>query len=70
VLYGARVSLSVGLSSVMLSILLGCFVGTVAGAAGGPVDGMLMRIVDVVLAIPGILVAIGIVAFHVGVRRD
>jgi len=63
VLYGARVSLSVGLASVLVSVLLGCLVGAVAGAVGGIVDNILMRTVDVVLAIPGILLAIGIVAF-------
>jgi peptide/nickel transport system permease protein len=63
VLYGARVSLAVGLASVFISVMLGCIIGTIAGATGGIVDNILMRTVDVLLAIPGILLAIGIVAF-------
>ena len=63
ILYGARISLLVGLSSMLVALLLGGFIGAVAGAAGGVVDGALMRFVDVFLAIPQILLAIGIVAF-------
>jgi peptide/nickel transport system permease protein len=63
ILYGARISLLVGFGSVVVAVLLGSFVGAIAGAAGGKLDGILMRFVDVFLAIPGILLAIGIVAF-------
>ena len=63
ILYGARISLLVGFGSVVVAVLLGSFVGAIAGAAGGKLDGILMRVVDVFLAIPGILLAIGIVAF-------
>jgi len=63
VLYGARISLAVGFAAVVIALLLGGAIGAVAGGIGGRVDAILMRIVDVFLAIPGILLAIGIVAF-------
>jgi peptide/nickel transport system permease protein len=63
ILYGARVSLLVGVVSVLMGLLMGGFVGAAAGAMGGRVDNVLMRVVDVLLAIPGILLAIGIVAW-------
>jgi peptide/nickel transport system permease protein len=63
VIYGARVSLVVGVVSVIMGLTMGGVVGALAGALGGRVDNVLMRIVDVVLAIPGILLAIGIVAW-------
>jgi len=63
VVYGARISLLVGLGSVIFGVILGGFVGAIAGAAGGRADNVLMRVVDVLLAIPGILLAIGIVAW-------
>ena len=63
VVFGARISLIAGLSSVVVGVFLGALIGAVAGAAGGRVDNVLMRGVDVLLAMPGILLAIGIVAF-------
>lgn len=63
ILYGARLSLLVGVGSVLMGLLLGGTVGAIAGAAAGRFDSVLMRIVDVMLAIPGILLAIGIVAW-------
>ena len=63
ILYGARISLLVGLGSVIVGVVLGGLVGAVAGAAGGRVDNVLMRVVDVLLSVPGILLAIGIVAW-------
>jgi peptide/nickel transport system permease protein len=63
ILYGARVSLLVGVVSVLMGLLMGGLVGAAAGAMGGRVDNVLMRVVDVLLAIPGILLAIGIVAW-------
>jgi peptide/nickel transport system permease protein len=63
VLYGAQVSLYVGVVSVIMGLTMGGVVGAIAGAAGGRVDNILMRVVDVLLAIPGILLAIGIVAW-------
>jgi peptide/nickel transport system permease protein len=63
ILYGARVSLLVGVGSVIMALFMGGMVGAAAGAVGGKVDNVLMRIVDVMLSIPGILLAIGIVAW-------
>ena len=62
ILYGARLSLVLGLASVAVGLLLGGLLGTVAGSFGGLVDGVLMRIVDMLLAIPGLLLAVGVVA--------
>jgi peptide/nickel transport system permease protein len=63
VLYGARISLTVGVVAVLFGLIGGTVVGAIAGGAGGVVDGVLMRVVDVLLAVPGILLAIGIVAW-------
>lgn len=62
ILYGARTSLVVALVAVSLGTLLGVAVGAVAAAVGGWVDTVLMRLVDVMLAIPGLLLAIGLAA--------
>lgn len=61
-IYGARVSVAVGLSVVVLAGLAGTLVGAVAGFAGGRVDALIMRVTDVFLAFPGILMAIALVA--------
>jgi peptide/nickel transport system permease protein len=63
VLYGARISLTVGSVAVFFGLVLGSVVGALAGGAGGILDSVLMRITDVLLAVPGILLAIGIVAW-------
>ena len=63
ILYGAQVSLVVAVGSVIMALIFGGLIGAFAGAAGGKVDNVLMRIVDVLLSIPGILLAIGIVAW-------
>jgi peptide/nickel transport system permease protein len=63
ILYGAQISLYVGVVSVFMGITIGGLLGALAGGFGGQVDGLLMRVVDVLLAIPGILLAIGIVAW-------
>jgi peptide/nickel transport system permease protein len=63
VLYGARISMTVGVIAVVFGLIGGTTVGAIAGGAGGRVDGFLMRVVDVLLAVPGILLAIGIVAW-------
>jgi len=61
-LFGARVSLAVGIAVVMLAGALGTLIGALSGYAGGAVDATLMRLSDVVLAFPGILLAIALVA--------
>ena len=60
-IYGARISLLVGLTSVAISAPVGVAVGLVAGYAGGRLGDMLMRLADVQLAIPNILLTIAIV---------
>lgn len=57
-MYGARISLAVGLASVVLSLLVGVSLGLLAGFLGGWVDGLLMRLCDVMLSFPAILVAL------------
>jgi peptide/nickel transport system permease protein len=61
-LYGGRVSLSVGLVSTAISLLIGVFLGAIAGYAGGWVDNLIMRIVDVVMCFPFFVIAIAIAA--------
>ena len=62
ILYGARVSLTVGLVAVLLAGAIGVPIGLVAGYYGGKVDTIVMRLADVQLAIPGLLLAIALVA--------
>jgi len=62
VFYGARVSLAVGVLVACISAVLGLGVGAVAGYAGGRTDELVMRGIDVLLAFPGILLAIGLSA--------
>ena len=57
-MYGARISLAVGLTSVLLSVLIGVVVGLLAGFLGAWVDAFLMRLCDVMLSFPPILVAL------------
>ncbi len=62
VIWGARVSLQVGVSVVVISTLIGVLLGAVSGYFGGVVDTAVMRTCDVLLAFPGILLAIAMVA--------
>jgi peptide/nickel transport system permease protein len=57
-MYGARISLAVGLASVLLSVVIGVTLGLLAGFLGGWVDAFLMRVCDVMLSFPAILVAL------------
>ncbi|CAN5844201.1 ABC transporter permease [soil metagenome] len=59
---GARISLLVGLAVVSVSSMLGMFFGSVAGYFGGRVDDVISRVIDVLMAFPGILLAIALVA--------
>jgi peptide/nickel transport system permease protein len=59
---GARISLFVGLSVVSISAVLGTAIGAIAGYAGGRIDDAIGRVMDVLLAFPGILLAIALVA--------
>lgn len=60
--HGARVSLKVGILAVGLSIVIGGTLGAIAGFYGGYVDNTIMRIMDIFLAVPSILLAIAIVS--------
>ncbi|QDH22206.1 nickel transporter permease [Saccharibacillus brassicae] len=62
VIYGARISLLVGLLSVVGSIVVGTLLGIIAGFYGKWVDMLISRVFDILLAFPGILLAIAIVA--------
>lgn len=62
VLYGARVSLTAALAAVGLSLLIGVPLGAIAGSFGGWVDNVIMRITDVFLSFPPLLLAIAMVA--------
>jgi peptide/nickel transport system permease protein len=62
VLYGARVSLRVGFSVVLLASIIGITLGAMSGYFGGWTDTIIMRITDILLAFPGILLAIALVA--------
>jgi peptide/nickel transport system permease protein len=62
VVWGARLSLLIGVASVALAVAAGVPLGLVAGYAGGRLDSTLMRGVDVLLAFPGILLALAVVA--------
>lgn len=57
-MYGARISLAVGVASVLLSVIIGVALGLLAGFLGGWVDTVLMRVCDVMLSFPAILVAL------------
>jgi peptide/nickel transport system permease protein len=61
-LHGARISLGVGALSVLLALLLGTALGTLAGLRGGWLDEGLTRLIDVLLAFPGLLLAIALAA--------
>jgi peptide/nickel transport system permease protein len=67
VIHGARVSLAVGLGSALLAVLIGGAVGVAAGLAGPFVDGVLMRAVDVLLALPRIFLLMAALALWEGV---
>ena len=57
-MFGARISLLVGLASVLLSVIAGVSLGLLAGFLGGTVDAVIMRVCDVMLSFPAILIAL------------
>ena len=61
VVYGARTSLTVGVAAVGFAILVGTLIGAISGYLGGTSDNILMRLMDVLLAFPALLLAIAIV---------
>src|SRR5204862_209405 len=62
IFYGARLSLVIGVVAVSVGLSVGLVLGSLAGFFGGVVDTVIMRCMDIMLAIPGLLFAIGIVA--------
>jgi peptide/nickel transport system permease protein len=62
VVYGARYSLLIGVVSVAVGLSVGLILGSIAGYLGSFVDNVIMRLMDIMLSIPGLLLAIGIVA--------
>jgi peptide/nickel transport system permease protein len=62
IVYGARFSLLIGVVSVAIGLTVGLILGATAGYLGGKIDSLIMRCMDIMLAIPGLLFAIGIVA--------
>lgn len=62
VIYGARYSISIGIFAVAISVVFGIIIGALAGYFGGQVDNVLMRILDIIQAIPGMLMMIVISA--------
>ena len=62
IIWGARISLTVGVVAVSIGATLGILVGLVSGFFGGAIDNLLMRIVDILLVLPTVLLALVIVA--------
>ncbi|MGB9641313.1 MAG: ABC transporter permease, partial [Anaerolineales bacterium] len=62
ILYGARLSLIIGLSTVSLAIIIGTVLGAIGGYFGGWLDNIIMRVMDVLLAFPSLILAIAIVS--------
>lgn len=62
IIYGSRISLRIGFSAVAVALLVGGFLGAMGGYYGGVLDNIIMRIMDIFLAIPGTLFAITIAA--------
>jgi len=62
IIYGARISIVIGVFAVGFAILIGSSLGAIAGHVGGTVDSIIMRIMDIMLAFPSILLALVIVA--------
>jgi peptide/nickel transport system permease protein len=62
VVYGARYSLLIGVVSVAVGLSVGLLLGSIAGYLGGFIDSLIMRMMDIMLSVPGLLLAIGIVA--------
>lgn len=62
IIYGTRISLFIGFTVVLISLITGCLLGFIAGWLQGFWDELIMRLVDIFLAFPGILLAIGIIA--------
>lgn len=62
IIFGARYSLSISISSVLMSLFFGTIIGAISGFYGGRLDDVLMRIIDIIMAVPMTMLAIVIVA--------
>lgn len=63
VVHGARYSFYIGIGATLIAVVTGILIGLVAGALGGLVDLVFMRVVDILLAFPGLLMSMAVVAF-------
>ena len=63
VLYGARISMTIGFVAMSISMTIGTLLGAVSGFAGGRIDALIMRLVDMVLSFPRLVLLIAIIAF-------
>ncbi|HKV43518.1 MAG TPA: ABC transporter permease [bacterium] len=71
ILYGARLSIPVGITAVTLAVMFGTLIGSVAGVAGGAVDEVIMRMTDLMLAFPTVILAMIIsAALGAGIRNS
>lgn len=62
IIFGSRLALSIGLVSIAIGVIIGGFLGLVSGYYGGRIDHAIMRVIDVLMAFPGILLALAVVA--------
>jgi len=62
IIYGSRISLMIGIVGVGISVIVGVTLGTIAGYFGGLIDNIMMRIMDILLAFPGFLLALAIIS--------
>ena len=62
IIHGSRLSLLEGVFSVFIAILIGVPIGIISGYAGGKIDQVLMRLIDILLAFPGVLLAVAIIS--------
>lgn len=62
ILYGSRVSLTIGFTVATLTVIIGTIIGSISGYFGGRVDEVIMRITDIFFAVPGLILALAFVA--------
>ncbi len=62
IIYGARVSITIQIGSIVIALLIGVFLGAVGGYYGGRLDEVIMRLMDILLAFPGMLLALAIIS--------
>jgi peptide/nickel transport system permease protein len=69
IIYGSRVSLQVGIVAVLVALVIGALLGVAAGYFSGPIDSIIMRVVDIMFAFPGLVLAI-VIAGLLGASRQ